>query len=96
LNVDSAINAADWAILRSNQHTNLSTKSLAEAYRLGDLTGDKLNNFDDFVKFKTLYDAANGAGAFAAMAATVPEPSSVLIVMVAGILSIPIRRRCDD
>lgn len=96
LNVDSAINAADWAILRTNQHTNLSGKSLAEAYRLGDLTGDRLNNFDDFVKFKTLYDAANGAGAFAIMVATVPEPSSVLIVLVAGILSIPIRSRCDD
>ena len=40
LNVDGAINSADWVILRTNQHTNLSSKSLAEAYRLGDLNGD--------------------------------------------------------
>jgi len=96
LNVDNAINSADWAILRSNQHTNLSGKSLAEAYRLGDLNGDRLNNFDDFVAFKSLYDDMNGAGAFAAMVASVPEPSSVLMVLVAGILSLHTRSRSRD
>lgn len=89
LNVDSAIDSADWMILRSNQHTSLAGKSLAEAYRLGDLNGDKLNNFEDFAAFKSLYDAANGAGAFAAMVASVPEPSAILIVLAAGIVRIP-------
>ena len=63
-NVDGVINTADWTIFRTNQQTNLSSKSLAEAYRLGDLTGDKLNNHADFVLFKSAYDVANGAGAF--------------------------------
>ena len=93
LNTDGAINTADWTIFRTNQQTNLTSKSLAEAYRLGDLTGDRLNNHADFVLFKTAYDAANGAGAFVTMLAAVPEPSSVLLVLTAGLFSLPLRRR---
>jgi hypothetical protein len=83
-NVDGFINSSDWVILRNNQLTSLTTKSLAEAYRLGDLNADKLNDHADFIAFKTAYDAANGAGAFVAMLATVPEPSTALLVLAAG------------
>jgi hypothetical protein len=93
VNVDGAINAGDWAIVRGNQFADLSGKSLAEAYRLGDFTGDLQNNHDDFVAFKTLYDAANGAGAFAAMAATVPEPATIVLVGVAGLAVVSLARR---
>jgi hypothetical protein len=94
VNTDGAINAADWTILRTNQHTNLASQSLAEAYRLGDLTGDRLNNHADFVAFKTAYDAANGVGAFAAMIASVPEPSSLVLLAAAGLTALPaIRKR---
>jgi hypothetical protein len=93
LNTDGSINAADWMVFRSNQHANISANSLAEAYRLGDLTGDKLNNHEDFVAFKTLYDAANGAGAFAALVAGVPEPSSAALIVSAGCVVIGCRFR---
>ncbi len=72
LDVDGNIDSDDWDILRGNQHADLSGLSLAEAYRAGDLTGDGLNNHPDFVAFKNTFDAANGAGAFAAMLAGVP------------------------
>lgn len=93
LNVDGVINTVDWVILRNNQLTNLSTYSLAEAYRRGDLTGDKLNDHADFIQFKAAYDVANGAGAFAAMLAAVPEPSSTILVLAAGTLFLPALRR---
>ena len=93
VNASGSITSADWVIVRTNQHTNLSSKSLAEAYRLGDLTGDHLNDFDDFAAFKTAYDAANGAGAFVAMVAAVPEPSSTLLVLAAGTIVLPMWRR---
>jgi hypothetical protein len=93
LNTDNAINSADWMILRSNQHKDLSGQSLAEAYRSGDLTGDRLNNHADFAAFKTLYDAANGAGSFVAMVASVPEPSTLVFVLTAGLVAVPARRR---
>jgi hypothetical protein len=98
LNVDGAINSADWTILRTNQHTNLTSKSLAEAYRLGDLTGDKANNHADFIAFKTLFDAANGVGAFQAMVAGVPEPSTTILLVGAGIALFRVgqRRRCNE
>jgi hypothetical protein len=92
LNTDGMINTADWVIFRTNQHTNMSNRSLAEAYRLGDLTGDKQNNHADFVAFKAAYDAANGAGAFVAMLAAIPEPSTCILVMMAGLLATPALR----
>jgi hypothetical protein len=85
-NSSGAITEADWAILRDNMHTNLSSLTLAQAFFLGDLTGDKANNHDDFVAFKILYEDANGAGSFARMLAGVPEPSTLLMFVV-GLLS---------
>lgn len=93
LDFDGVITAADWTILRSNQKSNLSALSLAEAYRVGDLTGDRQNDHADFTAFKGIYDAANGVGSFAAMLATVPEPSSCVIALAAGVMLLPVRRR---
>jgi hypothetical protein len=93
-NLDGAINAADWAILRTNQLANLSTMSYAQAYRLGDLTGDKSNDYADFVAFKSLYNAANGAGSFASLLASgLPEPTSTVLVLTAATIVLPSLRR---
>jgi hypothetical protein len=92
-NADGSITAADWMVFRTNQQADLSADSLAEAYRRGDLNGDKANNFDDFRAFKILFDEANGVGAFAAMAASVPEPSTVILVSLAGVSVISAARR---
>jgi hypothetical protein len=93
LNVDGAISAADWVILRNNQLGNLSALGLAQAYRQGDLNGDRKNDHADFAEFKSLYDAANGVGAFVAMVASVPEPSSFSLIAAAGCLVAAGRRR---
>jgi hypothetical protein len=61
-NVDGSINAADWMILRTNQHTNLSALSL-------------------------------GVGAFSAMVAGVPEPSSLVLFVGAGLAALPMVRK---
>ena len=91
-NFDSAINSADWMIFRANQHADFAGKSGAEAYQMGDISGDFQNNHTDFVIFKTLYDAANGAGAFVTMLAAVPEPSAVVLVLTSGLFTLPRRR----
>lgn len=95
LDVDGDIDSADWAIFRTSQLADFSGLSLAEAYRLGDLTRDRVNNHSDFVVFKTAYDSANGAGAFAAMLAGVPEPSTLLFVLTAGLFAVPLRQRAS-
>ena len=79
LNFDNAITGADWLTFIQNAETNLSDVSRAEAYQRGDLNSDGANNIADFIQFKTLYDAANGAGAFVQMLATVPEPSAFIL-----------------
>jgi hypothetical protein len=94
INTSGAINQADWVTFRTNQHADLSSLSLAEAYRSGDLTGDKQNNHADFIAFKAAYDAANGAGSFVAMVSSIPEPASVLLVMMSGLCAVPLLRRC--
>jgi hypothetical protein len=93
VNTDGVINVADWTIVRTNQHANLSGQSLAEAYRLGDLTGDRKNNYADFAAFRAVYDAANGVGAFVAMAGAVPEPSTFVLFISAGMLLTHARSR---
>jgi hypothetical protein len=93
LNTNGVVNSADWAIFRANQHGDLSGLSLAEAYRAGDMNGDKLNNFDDFVAFKAAYEWANGGGSFAIMLSSIPEPSSIFLAITSGLLAMPLLRR---
>jgi hypothetical protein len=86
-NSSGTVNSADWVILRTNLRTDLSGKTHEQAYFLGDVTADLAINHADFAKFKSIYDAANGAGAFVAMVATVPEPATfALISLVASII----------
>jgi hypothetical protein len=91
-NSDGDVTAADWTILRSNQHVDLSGMTHEDAYFLGDLTADLANNHADFVAFKNLYEAANGAGSFASLSA-VPEPSMAVLVLAAGTFTLPAMRR---
>jgi hypothetical protein len=93
LDSDNDIDPADWVIQRDNRHNNLSSLTQTAAYFLGDMNGNLTNDANDFIYFKTLYDEANGAGAFEAMVASVPEPSAMLLVLSAGLLICPARRR---
>jgi hypothetical protein len=79
LNLDGVINTADWQQFRAGQANNMTGFTAAQALSAGDLNGDFLNNHADFVLFKSAYDAANGAGAFAAMLASVPEPTTAML-----------------
>lgn len=92
---DGDIDIDDWVILRANQQTDLSSLAFAEAYFLGDMNGDKANNHPDFVDFKFAFNAANGPGAFQSMlsSASVPEPSTVLLMMTGGLFALPAVRR---
>jgi len=94
LNADCALNAADWTLLRTWQHTSLAGLTLAEARGRGDLNGDFRNDHQDFALFKSAFDATHGPGSFAAML-TVPEPASLMTGALALIALLPWRQSRD-
>jgi len=57
------------------------------------LTEDLVNDHADFAAFKVLFDAANGTGAFVAMLATVPEPSTFVLTAAAGCFALGAAQR---
>ncbi len=88
-NADGMIDELDWAISRDNQRHDMSGLLPAQAWLLGDLNGDLQNNHADFVAFKQVFDAANGAGSFQAMlssGSTVPEPGTVTLLVLGSAL----------
>jgi hypothetical protein len=84
VNFDGSVSVADWTAFLAHGYTPLPGLSPAQSYASGDFDGDGDNDFSDFRLFKDYYDAANGVGAFAAMAAGVPEPASAALVLVAA------------
>jgi hypothetical protein len=91
LDTDGDIDAADYTILQQNNYTNLTGLTGVAAYLRGDLDRDGDNDHLDFRLFKNDFNAANGAGAFNALVAGLPEPATGMLVLVAlfsaGILS---------
>jgi glucose/arabinose dehydrogenase len=81
LDLNGAVNAADWALQRDGYGANLAGLAPVQALTHGDLNGDLQNNEYDFALFKALYDEHNGAGSFVAML-QVPEPSGALLAAV--------------
>jgi hypothetical protein len=91
-NADGDITSADWLILRGSRFTDLSALSLAEAYRRGDVTEDLAVTHADFAAFKQAFEQSNGTGSFEAMLVSAPEPSSLVMVVLVGMLGLIVRR----
>lgn len=94
-NGDCRLDAEDWAILRGSLHTDLTGLTHAEAYALGDLTGDLAVRHDDYAQFKAAYERRHGAAAWAQLFA-VPEPTAAASATLACLVFAsrrPLRRR---
>ena len=88
------INVADWTAFKAGHGFNFATAfSPAESYAKGDLDSDFDWDMDDFGIFKATFDAANGAGAFEAMLASIPEPTSIALLAIASALVASLRKR---
>lgn len=79
LNSDGNIDLLDWNLYTAGLGVDLTGLTAAEALQLGDLTGDFVNDHDDFLAFKEAFEAANGVGSFEGLTASVPEPSAFLL-----------------
>ena len=78
-NLDGVIDIdTDYATLIANLHATLPVDTTAaEAFLLGDMTGNVAIDYADFNAFVVAYDMENGVGAFAA---AVPEPGTMALV----------------
>ena len=73
--------------------TDISSESGYARAIMGDLDLDGDNDVNDFALFKGDYDLVNGAGAFNAMLAGVPEPSTAVLVLFAVLAACASRSR---
>lgn len=84
LDFNGTVDADDWAKFLEHSYASLTPGlSPAQSYALGDFDGDNDSDFDDFRSFKSAFDAANGMGAFEAMAGGVPEPRAKILTVIA-------------
>lgn len=72
------IDIDDWLAFKAAAAANLAGVNDQTALSLGDLDLDRTHSLSDLLLFRKYFDAANGAGAFAALD-NVPEPSSLLL-----------------
>lgn len=96
LNFNGTIEIGDYAAFLAGYNVSLTGKTRAQQYNLGDLDADGKHTVKDFLAFKTQYDLALGAGAFAAALAAVPEPSTTALALIGGVVGLfaSRRRRC--
>lgn len=79
LNFDGQVTPADWAIYKANFGATLNGIPSLQAYALGDLNDDGAVDHSDFVLFRDAYNAANGPGAFRTL---VPEPATLVLLVL--------------
>ncbi|WP_197528240.1 LamG-like jellyroll fold domain-containing protein [Posidoniimonas polymericola] len=90
---DGDIDATDYALFRSGADADTSGFLAVQTYLGGDLNGDGRKNLTDYGIFRSLYDNANGAGSFIAMASGVPEPTTLALLIPLGALASSLVRR---
>lgn len=83
LNLDGQVDRDDWPIFRAGIREDLSGLSVADAYLMGDLNGDGVNNWVDFRIFKEAFIASSGTSAFPDLGLQVPETSTLSMQLTA-------------
>jgi hypothetical protein len=92
LDFDGDVDLLDYQLLLDNLAIELDGPIATGS--TGDLDFNRVVDLNDFAIFKSEYDIANGAGAFAyAMAAIVPEPTSLVLLSCCGLMGGARRRR---
>ena len=93
LDFNGSVGTEDWTALINGYGQDLTGKSVAAAYGLGDLTGDGNHSLADIQSFRTAFVAAGGALS-ELTGWPVPEPASAaLLLFAAGLPTFRSRKR---
>ena len=87
-NSDGEIGFGDFLIIAENYNTQ---NSLEDAFFKGDMDGNLRTNLKDFLSWRLLFEELSAGGE--ASASAVPEPSSGLLIALAGMGMLTFRRR---
>ena len=73
----------DWQLFIAGAESDLSGLTPNAAYLAGDLDGDGVNSIIDFALFKDTFVEANGLPAFQSLFVQIPEPSAIVLALIA-------------
>ena len=94
LDFSGSIGIEDWTQLLQVYGSDLANTTEAEAYGLGDLTGDGAHTLEDIQAFRQAFvDAGNSLSLLEGAGLPVPEPASSLIVAALAAPWLALRRR---
>lgn len=82
LTADRIVNIQDWIAFKADAQTDLAGLTDEQAFLRGDFNLDRKHTIGDVLLFRQYFDAAQGAGAFAAISQA-PEPSTLLLAALA-------------
>ena len=82
---DGTVDVDDWVTFLNGHGDNLAGLSDVAQYLKGDLNGDNATNHADFLLFRSDFIADNSVAAFAALTASVPEPSAMALAAFASL-----------
>ena len=94
VNFDRQLDEQDWLQFIAGAETDLGGLTPIEAYAAGDLDGDGINSIKDFGLFKDAFVSVHGLSGFHALFATVPEPSAIALMAVAGASFTLLPKKC--
>ena len=95
LNFDGSVDIDDWVeFLAITDDADLTDRTLAQAYREGDLDRDRRITIADFTTFRRGFEDLNGSGSFALALAslTVPEPTGCVLTITVVAMAASARR----
>ncbi|MCO6044348.1 hypothetical protein NG895_10560 [Aeoliella sp. ICT_H6.2] len=96
LDESGSLDLDDWNILKQNFNSDLSNLTKPEAYLLGDLNGDLVNNEYDFALFKEAVETQGGFDSLSQLVNAVPESSTSVYsvsIFICAVLAVQLRPR---
>ena len=87
---DGNINIDDWTKFKLGFGSDLTGLTQVQRYLKGDFNDNGVIDLIDTIAFEGFFDAAQGPGAFRAMLASVPEPSSLVLCLI-GVVALVVR-----
>jgi len=90
---DGMVTVDDWIVFKANFSAETIGLTIAQQQDLGDFDANGRIEVSDYLDFRDIYDAFNGAGAFQSISTATPEPTAAGLLLLACCLWSYARRK---